>query len=112
MSTKYSKQQRLLDIETLRKQRTEKKRKKDLAIQKKINRASKDLIENIFLYEEYHTSACCKSISEVETKLAECRTKGAKMHFLKRNINTHAKASLPFFISYQIIKGLSFLYRV
>ena len=48
MSTKHSKQQRLLDIETLREQRTEKKRKKDLAIQKKINRASKDLIENTF----------------------------------------------------------------
>jgi len=91
MARRYDKSQKKEDILSLEAQREEKRLKQEMIEKKNLQKASKEHIETLFLYEKWIDGKCWTSPQEVEDGLDEMRTKGGKLEMLKLNINIYVK---------------------
>ena len=79
------------DFHRLKEQRAEKRRKDEIALQERIEKASADHVETLFLYEQYVQGECYKTVEEVERGLAAISSQTGKVKELKKHITIYVK---------------------
>ena len=79
------------DLQRLKEQRAEKRRKDELALEERMEKASEEHAEILFLYEQHVQGECYKTVEDADQGLATISSQAGKLKELKKHITIYVK---------------------